>query len=257
MSTAISMSAQAQNPAGSAQRIETDMFRHRMRPGPLVPERIGWLASSCVGKKVIDIGVVSPGNTGFQMERGVWLHGRLTEVSTGIIGVDVDRDGLAQLEREGVKNLVAADIAESPMPVVRAARELIGGCDTIVCAEVLEHLLDVGRFLAGLREIARSFGAEIIITVPNTFCLRRMIGVARGIEWVHPDHKYYYSWKTVTTLLEQAGFRVDSILFYADVYDGRLSSAPKRLAKRVLNSTVLRFFPQFGEGLIVVARPRD
>lgn len=229
-------------------------FKHRLPPAALVANRVAWLCEYCSGKKVLHIGCVDTGMLEQRIEKGDFLHTRLEEKCSGLIGVDVDSKGLAAMERLGFTNLLEADVSNSSSEVIRMTKEIIGDCDMIVCGEVLEHVLDKGSFLAGLREISEAFDATLIVTVPNAFAIRWIVGVIAGKEWVHPDHKCYFSSITLDTLLQQTGFSVRQTLFYSN--ETAPLSARTRLLKAMFNKSVFRLRPHLAEGLIMTAKAR-
>lgn len=227
-------------------------FRHSLPSLTLVPDRVVLLERECAGKRVIDIGCVSSGMLEERASNGTLLHQRLAATAGAILGVDIDAPGVQRLKALGFHNVIAADLAQSSKPVIRAAERLMKGCDVIVCGEVLEHVPNAGAMLRGVAEVARAFGAHALFTVPNAFSIRGMLAVLSGTEIVHPDHKYYFSWRTLRALLECCGLNTEQVYFYA----GELNAGSRAAAllKAILNRTVVPLRPQLGEGIIVKAR---
>lgn len=84
--------------------------------------------------------------------------------------------------------------------------------EIVVCGEVLEHLGNPQWFLTRLRR--QYAGVPVIITVPNAFTDQGHKAVARGIENVNRDHVAWYSYRTLTTLLERVGYVVTEFAWY-------------------------------------------
>lgn len=102
--------------------------------------------------------------------------------------------------------------------------------ELLICAEVLEHLSNPGRFLEWLCSAYPT--QPVIFTVPNAMCAGSMEWlVKRGRENVNKDHVCYYSYTTLKTLLARHGYTVARHFWYG----GK---------------------PYISEGLIVVALPR-
>ena len=183
---------------------------------------------------------------------GTLLHQRLAAAAGAIVGVDIDAQGIARLKDLGFANVVVADLSVSSENVISTVKQVMNGCDVIVCGEVLEHVPNAGGLLRGVADVARAFDAYAIITVPNAFSIRSMLAVLSGTEIVHPDHKYYFSWRTLKALLEHCGLEIVDTHFYA----AELVSASSltRFFKAALNRTVVPLRPQLGEGLVVKAR---
>ncbi len=227
-------------------------FRHPVPPLPLVADRAALLQAECTGKRVVDIGCVSSGMLEERTANGTLLHQRLAAVASAIVGVDVDANGIQRLKAMGFGNLIAADVSDSSKAVIRAARRLMNGCDLIVCGEVLEHVPNAGALLRGVAEMARAFEAHALLTVPNAFSIRSILAVLAGREIVHPDHKYYFSWRTLKALLEACGLEIVEAHFYAAELNS--ASSAGRFLRAALNRTLVALRPQLGEGIIVKAR---
>jgi O-antigen biosynthesis protein len=95
-----------------------------------------------------------------------------------------------------------------------AIGELGGPFDTILCLDVLEHLIDPAPVLRRLRGVARS-GAHLQVSVPNArhFSLVRDL-LLRGTfgysDWGHRDntHLRWFTRRDIVQLVEDAGWRV-------------------------------------------------
>jgi predicted TPR repeat methyltransferase len=229
------------------------VFKHPLPPTSLLGDRMAWLVEQCRAKRVLHIGCVDAGLLEERFVDDRHLHALILRVAERAIGVDVDGAGLARLESMGIRDLVRADVSQQADEVIRFVRDTSGTCDVIVCGEVLEHIPNVGRFLAGVREVADAFESTILLSVPNALSLRGVVDVMFGNENVHPDHKYYFSWKTIDTLLMQSGLSLERVLYYSN--ESRSESTARRLLKSCMNRVVLQRRPHLAEGLIGVARP--
>ena len=97
-----------------------------------------------------------------------------------------------------------------------AGDELRGPFDTIVCYDVLEHLVDPGRVVAALRSVAAP-GARLHISVPNA----RHLGLVYDLtvkgtfgytEFGHRDatHLHWFTRRDLEEMVTRAGWRVDA-----------------------------------------------
>lgn len=103
-------------------------------------------------------------------------------------------------------------------PVEEALTELAGErFDTILCLDVLEHLVDPVAVLAGLRELAAA-GGHVQISVPNARHVSLVWDlVVRGTfgytEHGHRDntHLRWFTRADIIAAVEQAGWRVERL----------------------------------------------
>ena len=126
--------------------------------------------------------------------------------ATEVVGVEVDPDAAASARR------VVDALLE--MPVEQAIDELEGEFDTILCLDVLEHLVDPGSVLARLRGVAAT-GARLQVSVPNArhYSLIRDLllrGTFGYTDWGHRDstHLRWFTRRDAARLVADAGWEV-------------------------------------------------
>lgn len=227
---------------------------HRLSKGFLAEDRMDWIVDLVKNSNVLHLGCADSGFTDLNAGRERLMHARLDSACSGVVGADVDIPAIARMRDMGFDDVVCVDISREPGDIAKAIKEQMGTCDYIVCGEVLEHLVDHRSFLQGVKTVASQFGAELVVTVPNAFSIEGALQVVFGNERVHPDHKCYYSEVTLRTLLETNGFEIARLGFYSN---RAYRSYARKLAKSALRHTLLSFRPQFGEGILVVAKPHS
>ena len=94
--------------------------------------------------------------------------------------------------------------------------------------------------------------SELIITTINAYSALRFATYAlRGKggtnEPVHPDHVYYFSYKTLKLLVERAGFRVRDFYFY-DIGTEHRPFIPWYY--NLINDVAVKFSTQVADGVI-------
>jgi hypothetical protein len=228
--------------------------KHKLTTGQFIRDRQAWILDQARGCKVVHLGCTDEGYLEDKLDQDMQLHTQLANVCLELTGIDIDTPGIQKLRSMGYRNLICRDIADDHEQIIKETAGLMDGCELVICGEVLEHVLNYGKFLAGVRELALAFHAKVLITVPNTFSLEGFVSVVLGVEDVHPDHKCYFSQITLHTLLNQTGFRTIGTYFYTRE---RASTGLKRIVKRVLCNTLLPVRPQLAEGLITVAVPEE
>jgi len=87
-----------------------------------------------------------------------------------------------------------------------------------------------------------------VLTTPNATSVRGFLFSIMRQEKVHPDHNYYFSYRTLKQLLEKFGLNCKEIYYYQEIEGQGLSRA---LDNTVAFATWL--VPLWADGLIVRA----
>ena len=178
-----------------------------------VVNREAELIRLCSDKKVLHMGCA---DMPYTLERGDrLLHGQLDKVTGDgqLWGLDNSEEGVRLLEEMGFKDVICANVEDMS--------EQIRGMefDILLAAEILEHVANPGLFLENLAA-AMTDSTELIMTTPNATSLRGFIYSMLRREKVHPDHNYYFSYRTLQQLLEKFGLECREIYYYQAV-EGR------------------------------------
>jgi hypothetical protein len=168
-------------PHAPAQYI--DAMLHDVPKAP-VAAREKYILEQCRDKRVVNFGSASGA-----------LHEAIRAVAKRAIGVDRNEPCDVTMDFEKTPHIKPA---------------VPSGNDLLICGEVLEHLSNPGRFLEALRE----FSLPVILTVPNAFAEVSRRHMANGVENVNLDHVAWYSYRTMKTLLERHGFKIDEFCWY-------------------------------------------
>jgi hypothetical protein len=249
---------------------------------PIVQGRQSDILSRCVGKRVLHLGCVDAGLLRERFSRHELMHERLARVASELWGVDVDREGISFLQSKGIDRLIAGDVCD-----VATFSPLRGmAFDIILASEVVEHLENPGLFLDAVSALMTP-KTELIITVPNAFRVDTLLQLLRGVEYVHPDHNYWFSYHTLTTLVRKKGYQISESYVYsfqplrlfptvrgkpqdALSFDGPNDDSPAvikppfsairrigryvlSLPKRLLVTVLYSRTPFWGDGLVIVA----
>jgi SAM-dependent methyltransferase len=155
------------------------------------------------GRRVLDLGC---------------RDGALTQAYAGgneIVGVDADREALAEAQKLGIKTRWA-DLDE-PLPFEDE------GFDVVVAGELLEHLRDPRRVVAEVRRVLRP-GGTFVASVPNAYRLKNRVRFALGHKPEDdPTHLQMFAPSDVRSLLYE--FEEQHVHFIA----GRLVPLHARL----------------------------
>jgi SAM-dependent methyltransferase len=205
-------------------------------------------AEICRGKRVLHLGCV--GFTDCDLAEKVRLarasmHSRLSEISD-CVGVDLDRDTIAELRRHGVfENVLPGDVErlEDLPPNLKKF-------DVVVAGDIIEHLSNPGRMLDGVRGLLKP-GGVFVVSTPNAFGLPSFLRHAAGRFHEGLQHVLNFNAITLTQLLERHRYTVVEAL-----------SCHQGTAARqhgVLFSIGRGFFqlaPQYGGTLLFVTQPQ-
>lgn len=202
------------------------------------------------GKRVVHVGFVDEHRLEAKLGRGTWLHARLAESASALVGLDVEEEGVRWAEEHGFE-AYAVD-AQSPEAVAALGLE---PADVVIAGEVVEHLDAPGPFFRSLRQLARPDGL-LVVTTPNAFRLLNFLAPLGGVELVHPDHTAWHSPHTLATLLARGGWEVEGTAYYQNPAPdlGGAKGALVRAGRAVFVG-IGRLAPYWSDGLVVWARP--
>ena len=234
------------------------------------------------GKNVLHLGCVDTGLMKARFQKGELMHQRLDAIATDLWGLDINDEGISFLKENGFDQLLVGDVCK--LDEVNSLKNK--DFDVILATEVVEHLQNPGMFLQSVQSVMKPDATELIITVPNAFRVTSLWWMLRKVEHVHPDHNYWFSYHTITTLIQKNGLDIRNLYMYSFPSNRptwkhikkKLNASPTNSAseksmqsdnqsqsslKRWINyikmipywmfaSWLLRKTPFFGDGLIVV-----
>jgi 2-polyprenyl-3-methyl-5-hydroxy-6-metoxy-1,4-benzoquinol methylase len=129
--------------------------------------------------------------------------------ATHLSGIEVVPEQ-AELARATYDHVVAA-------PVEQALEALEGPFDTILCLDVLEHLVDPERVLSDLRRVAAP-EARLQVSLPNARHVSLMTdlmfkGTFGYAEWGHRDrtHLRWFTKRDIVDAMERTGWAVQRV----------------------------------------------
>jgi len=112
----------------------------------------------CQGKEVLDIGCIDHSYKTALALGNKWLHKRIKDVSTSLVGLDMLEEDARILNEKGY-NIVIANAENF---------ELDKKFDVVVAGDLIEHLSNIGNFLDAAQKHLKPEGL-LIITTPNPF----------------------------------------------------------------------------------------
>ena len=212
-------------------------------------QRVDFIKGRCSGKNFLNFGCAKKTYTKDSIENDMLLHFDLEKTAGELHGFDFDQAGLDILSGLGRKNLYRADLEKlDDVPLAKTF-------DVIVAGEMVEHLNNVGMFLEGIKRFMNA-DTLLLLTTINAYCGMRFIQYGlrgkKGIqEPVHPDHVAYYSYSTLSVLLQRYSLTVDEFLFY-DI--GMEHRPHNKWYLNAINDVCTFVAPQWADGIIAVCR---
>ncbi|MGN7726616.1 methyltransferase domain-containing protein [Luteimonas sp. 22616] len=194
----------SQAPGMSPRHMQTLDYSALEKLAVLPPvDRVEYVVGKVRGMRVMDLGALD--ETAYKAKSNTrnWLHKEMAAVAAQVVGIDnsslVPAEGLNLSENS---RIFLGDIYE-----LGAVLEAHGNPDVIVAGELIEHLPDTLAFLRNLKRDCSAGDPLVVITTPNACSMHNAIlGVFRR-ESMHKDHLQIYSYKTLHTIFERAGFR--------------------------------------------------
>lgn len=160
------------------------------------------------------------------MRSARYERARLRKIASFAVGQTVLDIGYAQIPNPYLQGLhrVGYDLEAPQDPRVRYEEEIRGDVadieqvlkgrvfDTIICAELIEHLENPYAFLRGVSNLLKPNG-RLIVTTPNPLGFPVFIcELLRSRRFFYTtEHRYYFLPRWVVRLLEQSGYRMHEI----------------------------------------------
>lgn len=206
------------------------------------------LRSLAHGRRVLHIGCTDSPLTSVKLASGQLLHAQLLQVSSAVIGVDVDATGVAALQDAIGGDYLVGDVSDSGLDdaIARFAPEII------LASDVIEHVPNIGAFLGGLRRVLDLGAAEahVVLTTPNALTVRAVLHTAFGLEVMHPDHRVVFTPATMRRQLADQLLEPTEWAFYWTPSPG----PPWRWVYDRLSKWAMHLRPAYGDGMVVTAR---
>lgn len=186
----------------------------------------------CQKKRVLDVGCYGDRTS---YGHPLWLHGRISEVASEVVGIDINETGVRELQKDGynVRHENAEDF------------DLKGTFDTVIAAEVIEHLTNPSGFLDSVENHLNDEGV-LVITTPNLHSLFTL-GAYLSPFYFEEEHSIGFTPSILGNLLIRCGWTVKSIdlVTHEDI---------PRFGNKLINVLVPR---RLNFTIFCVAKPED
>lgn len=167
--------------------------------------RVKEIIERCNGS-ILDLGCVQHTLKGIESDS--WLHGKLTERFSYVIGIDILKEEVLELKKREY-NVICADVENF---------KLNENFDTIVAGELIEHLSNPGNFLDSCHNHLKKDG-KLILTTPNSFWIENTIRKIFGKLHINIEHTAWYDDIVLTQLAERHRFEVIEIKYIIERFN--------------------------------------
>jgi len=173
----------------------------------LIESRENLILSAVCGKRVLHIGCTDSPFTSERIANKTLLHMKLMDKCSSVTGIDISAEGIGTMKNTGFSDIHNMDLFKINEEKILRAHTY----DYIILSEVIEHVINPGKALETVHEYCQKNGQKtvLIVTAPNiNSYTKRLTDFLRNDETVHPDHYYYFSYKTLFKLISDSGFAV-------------------------------------------------
>jgi SAM-dependent methyltransferase len=181
-----------------AQAYRSAQLRAARRPP--VSDRTAYITMLAKDRRVLDIGSV---DHDADVADAFSLHRALAGASRTCVGADIVAPGVARLVEEGF-DVRVADVSSPDF----AATMGDGVYDLVVAGELIEHLGNLSALFENVRSVLALEG-RLVLTTPNPYCFRLIVGNLRGHAGENVDHVAYCFPSGMAELADRHGYVLD------------------------------------------------
>jgi 2-polyprenyl-3-methyl-5-hydroxy-6-metoxy-1,4-benzoquinol methylase len=177
---------------------------------------------------------------------------------TGALGKHLKEKGAGEVCGIELSHVAALEAMRVLDRVIEGNVELLdlpfeeGHFDCIVCADVLEHLLDPWSMVGKLRKFLKPDGV-IVASIPNVGFHRVVRGLIRG-KWSYADagvldrsHLRFFTWQSISALFQDSGFTIEKV--YRKVDSGlNMKLLNFLLFNRIKESLIIQYIVRARKG---------
>jgi len=213
------------------------LWEKKLPRKPLV-DRDRYIIERCRGRDVVHLGACDAPMTMEKASKGELLHQRLQRESLSLLGFDKDSEATDVLKTKfNISDIVKKDLSQIDNNLNPIA-------DVIVCADIIEHVDNVGNLMTNSNRLCREGGILLLSTV-HALSVKQVIRAMIGREPVHPDHVAYYSFATLGVILKRFDFLMINCRFFKYSTVTGFSG--------YIFDRIYSIFPQTADGILVEA----
>jgi len=211
--------------------------------------RLTYISQFCKNKKVLDIGCYDETAIKLKKNNGYWLHGLISREAKKVIGIDSSEKIKSEIKTSSRSKIIKLNLYDLDRSFVKDNR-----VDVIVAGELIEHIIDVTKFLQLLKKLYSK--KILLLSTPNATSLSNVLLAFFNRESNHKDHTQIFSYKTLYSLCIKNGFKKFEIIPYnvkfTEMYlkSSRVTGFFVLVLERIINIGE-NIFPMLSGGYVV------
>jgi 2-polyprenyl-3-methyl-5-hydroxy-6-metoxy-1,4-benzoquinol methylase len=222
------------------------MIEERYRiPKTVAIERTIFTENFVTGKDILHIGIggaihdLKLKSKFLSSDISNWFHSRISLRAKSIVTLELEQDNIDKFESQVPGEYICGDITDNNI-----TKSINRKFDLIIFTEIIEHLDCYHSALGNIQNLLNP-GGQLLISTINAFNIFMFMKLARRYESNHIEHTAYFSYITLNRLLSMNDFSIKEFYFSYD--------HPKSLFKRIVKLSLMRVFPQYSQGILLIA----
>ena len=156
----------------------------------------------CTGKTVLDIGCINHNNE--NTYKSNWLHDKIKEVSSSLIGIDLLEEEVKLLNARGY-NIITGDVTKRI--------ELDRKFEVIVVGNLIEHLSNFDGLIENINRLLEDSG-KVLISTANPFYIEQYFYSAfKNSILINPEHTCWMDPIAMEQLMQRFGFLTEKVFW--------------------------------------------
>jgi len=179
------------------------------------------IARYCSNKSVLDLGCVNHNKE--NTSRSNWLHDKIKEVSTDVVGVDLLEEEVNFLNSKGY-NIITGDVTKRI--------DLDRKFDIIVVGNLIEHISNFDALIENITRLLEDSGKVLISTANPFFIEQYFYSAFKNSILINPEHTCWMDPVAMDQLMQRFGFITEKVFWIEEKW---------KLAEVIMNSKKYRY----------------
>ena len=220
-------------------------------PKNFSPSRNKIILDYCKWKKVLHIWACdAPYTLGkFSWEMWPLLYKEIDKVCSKQLWIDLDKESI------GFLNFKKEDFPNSEVKFfdMNKLEDLDFEADIIIFWEVIEHLMNLEIALTNLKKVMDK-DTFLIISTPNAYYINNFINALFWFEYMHEDHKVYFSYWYLENLLKFNWIKIEKWYFTFLDYNKSVLNWKWKIMENFMEKIICKISPYISSDLLIITK---